>query len=148
MRYELRFLRHLPRVNIGVQQVVRALGQRLAQILRVQRLHIGVFVGEAQRRIVIEAPEDVSPLLRAFLAVVNGLSSAAQPPGQAIISTKSYSACPDASASRSLLVFLRPLATAVRTVPAPGMSKLASFQPCMPRTAVNASGSGFLPVTR
>ena len=49
MWYELRFLRHLPRVNIGVQQVVRALGQRLAQILRVQRLHIGVFVGEAQR---------------------------------------------------------------------------------------------------
>ena len=61
-----------------MQQVVGALGKGLVQIFRVKRLHIGIFVGEAQRRIVIEAPEDVSPLLRAFLAVVNGLSSAAR----------------------------------------------------------------------
>ena len=55
---------------------------------------------------------------------------------------------PEAIASMSFLVLPSPLTTAVRTVPAPGMSKPASFQPCMPRTAVKASGSGFSPVTR
>ena len=72
----------------------------------------------------------------------------AQPPGHAMISTKSYSTRPALTASISARVLPRPLATATRTVPAPGMSKEASFQPFMPRTAVNASAGGLTPVTR
>ena len=45
-------------------------------------------------------------------------------------------------------VLPNPLTTATRTSPAPGMVKVASFQPSMPRTALKASGSGFFPVTR
>ena len=72
----------------------------------------------------------------------------AQPPGQAMISTKSYSTSPAFTASIRARVFPSPLATATRTVPAPGTSKLASFQPFMPRTAVKASAGGLFPVTR
>ena len=50
--------------------------------------------------------------------------------------------------SISRRVLARPLTTATRTVPAPGMSNFASRQgwPC--RTSAKASGSGFSPVTR
>ena len=63
-------------------------------------------------------------------------------------STKSYAASPRLTASMSLRAFPSELTTATRTSPAPGMLNVASFHPSMPRTAVNASGSGFLPVTR
>ena len=48
----------------------------------------------------------------------------------------------------SLRVLPSELTTATRTSPAPGILNVASFQPSMPRTAVKASGSGFLPVMK
>ena len=127
--------------------MVRTFGQRLSEILFVKRLHIGVFMRETKEHLVIKSPQDISARLGALLAVVNR-PPPAQPPGQAMTSTKSYCTWPEAIASMSFLVLPSPLTTAVRTVPAPGTSKLASFQPCIPRTAVKASGSGFSPVTR
>ena len=121
--------------------MVRTFGQRLSEILFVKRLHIGVFMRETKGHLVVKSPQDISARLGALLAVVNRL-------GQAMTSTKSYCTWPEAIASMSFLVLPSPLTTAVRTVPAQGISKLASFQPCMPRTAVKASGSGFSPVTR
>lgn len=70
-------LRHLPAVDVGVQQMVRTLRQGLAQILGIKRLYIGIFVREADRRLAVEAPKDVASALGALFAVVDGLTAAA-----------------------------------------------------------------------
>ena len=72
-----------------------------------------------------------------------------QPPGHAIISTKSKAASPDSNASKSFDVFSKPLATAMRTVASP-MASSRDIQGVSGVAAVvsQALKSGFSPVMR
>lgn len=140
------FLRHLPRIVVGVQQVVRLFAERRSKIVPVELLDVRILVREAQKLTLIEPPEHVAAILGKLGTVVDGLAAAAaQPPGQAMTSTKSYAASPRLTASMSLRAFPSELTTATRTSPAPGMLNVASFHPSMPRTAVKQSGSDSCP---
>ena len=131
-----------------MQQMVRALGQGLSQKFRVKRLHVGVFVGEAKRRRFIKTPENISALLGALYSIVDWLTAAARAA---------------AGTRHDLDKVILYAAGLERLQKLSGVSKAThdrrpdraragnlerSFQPCMPRTAVKASGSGLLPVTR
>ena len=71
------FLRHLPRVVVGVQQVVRLFAKRRAKIVAIERLDVRILVREAQQLVLIEPPENAAAILRQLHAVVNGLTAAA-----------------------------------------------------------------------
>ena len=87
----LRLAGHFPGVVIGVQQVVGALAQGLFQVLPVQGLHIGVLVGEADGRVGVQLPENDCRGSSASSAPswMGWPPPPAQPPGQAMTSTKS-----------------------------------------------------------
>lgn len=42
---------------VGVEQMMRFLSERLAEIVAIERLHVGIFVREAQRFALVEPPE-------------------------------------------------------------------------------------------
>ena len=72
------FLRHLPRVVVGVQQVVRLFAKRRAEVVLVERLDIRILVREAQKLTLIEPPEHVAAILGKLGTVVDGLAAAAR----------------------------------------------------------------------
>lgn len=75
---------------VGVQQVMGFFAQRSREVFLIQRQHVGVLVGEAELILGVQPPENAAALIRQLATVYDGLAAAAaQPPGQAIISTKS-----------------------------------------------------------
>ena len=72
------FLRHLPRVVVGVQQVVRLFAKRRAEVVLVERLDIRILVREAQKLSLIEPPEHVAAIPGKLGTVVDGLATAAR----------------------------------------------------------------------
>ena len=86
----------LPGVMIGVQQVVRPLAEGRAQILPVQSLHLRILVGEADGGAWRPYPTAAAPrtAARSCPSRMGCPPPPAQPPGQAMTSTKSYSALP------------------------------------------------------
>ena len=63
---------------VGVEQMMRFLSEGLAEIVAIERLHVGIFVREAQRFALVEPPEHAAACLRQLLPVMNGLTAAAR----------------------------------------------------------------------
>ena len=59
---------------VGVEQMMRFLSEGLAEIVAIERLHVGIFVREAQRFALVEPPEHAAACLRQLLPVMNGLT--------------------------------------------------------------------------
>ena len=139
--------RHLPGMMICVQQFVSPVGHGTAQIILVAFLYRRIswenrrlFTRSRPYNTWHRSPASSSPSL------MGCPPPPAQPPGHAIISTKSYltlpfrwlpSACGCFSGRwhRHLQILSRQM-------------EPASFQPSIPRTSLKESGSGFWPVTR
>lgn len=63
---------------IRVEQMMGLLSQGRTQKLPVQRLHVGVFVGEADGCVGIQLPQARTSLGGQLLALVDGLTAAAR----------------------------------------------------------------------
>ena len=98
------------------------------------------------RRVGVQLPENIAAALSQLCAVVDRLAAAAGAAAgtghdlDEVILPFAAAPC----ASISLRVLPRPLTTATRTVPVPGILNMASFQGWLPRTAVKASAGGIL----
>ena len=64
---------------VGVQKLFRFFAERLAQIVAIECLHLGVFVAEAQKRCLIQLIQALAALARQLLIfAADGLAAAAR----------------------------------------------------------------------